>query len=397
MTRFASCSTLLFAACASLSCPSVSQAQPFTYTRLAIIGQNDSSQPAINNLGDVTFRGSIGGLDSIYLSDGISVTNIIPALSGITPLTNSPGINNDGRVAFYGRTTTGVSVLTGTGGALSTIDSGTLVGANAFNPSNPLSITSSNRVVYAKDAGDASTSQILLGNGGNPSLIGSGGTFLNPANFRMPSVNTSGQVAYTRFTLLGSVYSVNLYNAGTTTQLINNSSTYSSFGDPVINDSGRVAMTAAFNINDVRILAGSSPGSLATLIDTSTSAYSGISFGAVAQNNLSQIAFLSGIDSSSTRGIYIGANPVTDKVIQTGDALDGSTVLALGFSPFGLNDSGEIAFYARLSNGQSGIYVANSTAVPEPSSIAFIGVTIAGCAIYAMRNIRRKPESFKKV
>jgi hypothetical protein len=51
-------------------------------------------------------------------------------------------------------------------------------------------------------------------------------------------------------------------------------------------------------------------------------------------------------------------------LIRVGDPLDGSTVESLRFDKDGLNDNGALAFYAQLSDGRSGFYLAN---VPEPS------------------------------
>ncbi len=53
-------------------------------------------------------------------------------------------------------------------------------------------------------------------------------------------------------------------------------------------------------------------------------------------------------------------------VLQSGDSFMGSTVSALHFSQFGLNDNSQLAFLASLADGRSGVYRASVTATPKP-------------------------------
>jgi hypothetical protein len=89
-------------------------------------------------------------------------------------------------------------------------------------------------------------------------------------------------------------------------------------------------------------------------------------------------------------GIFTGPNPVVDKVIAKGDALDGSTVrfVALTHSQ-ALNEFGQIAFVAGLADGREGVYRADPAVVaparasiPAPASLALliIGVVLARSA-----------------
>jgi len=60
-------------------------------------------------------------------------------------------------------------------------------------------------------------------------------------------------------------------------------------------------------------------------------------------------------------GIFTGGDPVADRVIAVGDALDGSTVS--GFDPLSfassLNNAGQIAFLVRLADGRTAVYRAD--------------------------------------
>lgn len=61
------------------------------------------------------------------------------------------------------------------------------------------------------------------------------------------------------------------------------------------------------------------------------------------------------------------ANPVTDKVIATGDLLFGSTVTSLfAFSNDFLNNSGQIVFHAQLADGF--IVIARAEPISKPDT-----------------------------
>lgn len=67
-------------------------------------------------------------------------------------------------------------------------------------------------------------------------------------------------------------------------------------------------------------------------------------------------------DDRYKKGIFIGDDPLKDKVIGIGDALDGSTVTDLAMDRGSLNNDNEITFWAKLANGFEGIFRANSFA-----------------------------------
>lgn len=61
---------------------------------------------------------------------------------------------------------------------------------------------------------------------------------------------------------------------------------------------------------------------------------------------------------------------MNDKVITTGDSLFGSTVTSIDFSRQGLNNLGQVAFYATLADGTSGIFRADPQLVPEADALS---------------------------
>ena len=74
-------------------------------------------------------------------------------------------------------------------------------------------------------------------------------------------------------------------------------------------------------------------------------------------NKANQVAFVATLRAGGS-GIFTGPDPLADKVIATGDPLLGSTVVRLGFFR-GLNDAGQIAFWATLANGSGGWFRAD--------------------------------------
>ncbi len=108
-------------------------------------------------------------------------------------------------------------------------------------------------------------------------------------------------------------------------------------------------------------------------------------------NNLGMVAFVATLDTGG-RGIFTGADPVADKVIRVGDALDGSTVSILRFFIHGLNDGGQLAFRAGLADGRSGVYRADPVVqqvIPEPTTVTLLVIGLVGVGVAAWRRKKK--------
>lgn len=96
------------------------------------------------------------------------------------------------------------------------------------------------------------------------------------------------------------------------------------------------------------------------------------------------IIFQADLDNGVS-GIFVGPDPVEDKVVAEGDPLFGSTIANLHIGDEGVNDLGQVAFWYTLANGVEGVAIAW---VPEPSGVGVLMVA-AAAALGRRRRARR--------
>ncbi|MBD2776867.1 DUF7453 family protein [Iningainema tapete] len=166
-------------------------------------------------------------------------------------------------------------------------------------------------------------------------------TLLNIGTFK---INNQGQVTFSASSVGSSSSVFTVSNSSPVTLIEPNASLLD------VNDNGDILFLKGTNF--IRLLKSASD-EVSTIVDTSGS-FSQL--GNAAINNQGNIAFTATVSNTGEKGIFTGADPVADKVIATGDTLFGSTVISLNFLPQGLNNNGQIAFYALLGNGTRGIY-----------------------------------------
>jgi hypothetical protein len=159
-----------------------------------------------------------------------------------------------------------------------------------------------------------------------------------------PALNDTGTVAFTA-SLDGGGQAIFTSNGGDYTTIANTNGSFRSLSSPTINNAGTLAFSAGLDAGGGGIFT-SSGGDYTSIVDSSGS-FDGFSVPAI--NNAGTLAFGASLDAGGY-GIFTGADPITDKVITTGDTLFGSTVTGLTFSPKGFNDAGQIAFIASFGD-----------------------------------------------
>ncbi|MEB2344369.1 MAG: hypothetical protein OZ948_06505 [Deltaproteobacteria bacterium] len=119
----------------------------------------------------------------------------------------------------------------------------------------------------------------------------------------------------------------------------------------------------------------------------------GFPIAAVALNDAGTVAFLLEFSGDLGRRLYLGPDPVEDRVIGRGDPLCDGVVKGIEFHRFGLNDAGQMALGIELVGGRHLVVRAEPTLtepgacvteVPEPA----LGGTAAGVALALLTALR---------
>jgi hypothetical protein len=197
-----------------------------------------------------------------------------------------------------------------------------------------------------------------------------------------PSINASNQLGI-RAGLNAGGQAILFGTAGNVAPVVDTSGQFDSFGASTsITSTGTIAFQARLDNGSNGAFTVTPAGAVTTIAD-STGPYA--TFGNVSISPNGRVAFLTTLDAGGS-GIFTGPNLTTDRVIQTGDSLDGSTVTGFEFSQFAINDSGAVVFGATLADGRQGIYVA--TPIPEPGGVLLLAA-VAGAGLGWRRLARR--------
>jgi hypothetical protein len=380
------------------------EAASFTFTKVA--ESTDSffplSAPALNNNGTVAF---VAALEYFSHQDFLSVTH-----QGLFTITDGTltqiadtyssfhtfetfAINDSGTVAFGAESDERIQgIFTSSGGVITPI-----ISANEPFSSelNGLDLNESGTIVFYRDSGFYFSSGIPAGI--YTSLNGTLSPLLTVFEFGpffgippYPTINDSGTVA---FQAVDSIYTT---NGGTAISVIDPTSFISLDSFVSINNSGTVVFAGDFTTEAGNVYTArggvftARDGSLTTIATTDTF----LDFYSVAINDRGTVVFSAEIGGGIGGGIglFTGSDPITDKVIAVGDEFFGSTISYLSFYREGLNNSDQIAFYAQLANGTSGIYLAERRSepqpVPEPSSVLSI-LSVVGLGACFQRKRQR--------
>jgi len=120
--------------------------------------------------------------------------------------------------------------------------------------------------------------------------------------------------------------------------------------EPVLNNANLTAFERSFtdpatDLFVTEIVTSTAGGPATTVVDT-RGPFGEFGFRPPALNNNGDVAFLGTLDDFATTGVFVGPDPVADRVIAVGDTLDGEVITGLRFCEEGLNDSGQLTFIA---------------------------------------------------
>ena len=393
---FALVAGLAIALGAMLSAAQAQAAPQYTFTRVADSAEDGFSPfsfecSAINNHGDIAFRTARAPrrgsqlIQGIYRAnaDGSRLTTITEVGDGFDFLGQIPSINDLGEVSFALRDFTQrgpnfletQSIMRGDGRKPPVTIATTEEQFNNFG----FEPTVNNGGVVALKAQLDTFDQFNLDQGlfsgedGKRSTLttyylSSTSRFSEFGSLSRPSINDLGGIAF-EAPLDGESTSGIFVTQGTGFETIAAPDPNVNVGRPNLNDAGIVAFHRFFNDRAGEELVTGSP--LTVVADTSgpfqSFGFTFVGFTPPALNNNGDVAFFADLDSGGS-GIFVGPDPVTDRVIGTGDTLDGSTVTNLRFCDEGLNDSGQLAFQATFNDPSvpEGVRVAVYRATPVP-------------------------------
>jgi hypothetical protein len=344
----------------------------YTFTKVAdsAIDQFDPmsvTAPSISDQGHVAFsaqsadrsvskvvRSGAGGIRPLATIADSNVPGVWPYLSTVS-------VNAAGQVVFWASNASPgaqQAIHRGSGGALQLIaDTGPLFNSLAIIPS----INDAGVVAFQAELdGPALPEGLFLGQSSVTTVFRTdSGPFSD--SFAGPCINNLGQVAF-RGILDTGEGGVFRYDGGTTyTKIVDDTGSYNTHFDdePSLNAAGTVAVIGWTDDYSVRfLLVGNGVGAAQEVADT-RGWFS--DFFAVSLNDSGKLAVWGSLDDLTT-AIFVGPNPVTDRLIGAGDALDGSVVSSVVLCREGLSNDGTVAFTAYLTDGRSVVMTARGGA-----------------------------------
>lgn len=331
---------------------------------------------AINASNQVAFRAGRVADDGFSTVDGIyrvdpgdeRIVTIVEDGRRFDFIGRNPSINDSGEVSFAARQAKGDEVIMRGDGKKLTVIASTKKDFNFFGFDT--SVNNSGVVAFKAELDEdlGFDEGLFSGDGGRVTTHYLASTSQFDGDDSRPSINNLGQIAFRESIDFQS--GIFVTDAGGF-RTIAAPDPDRSVGEPVLNDAGTAAFQMSFTDPDsgefVTAIVTGDGGPLTTVADT-RGPYGDFGFRPPSLNNAGDVAFQATLDDFTTSGIFTGPDPVEDKVIVTGETLDGATVLNLTFCEEGLSDSGQLAFVATLEDATApdGFRTAVFRAVPLP-------------------------------
>ena len=349
-------------------------AQVYGFTKVADSTRDDFDPnsftcASINNRGDIAFRAGRTSADGLNSFDGIyranadgSITTIVedPNRKKFGFLGNFPSINDLGQVSFAANLAPGSDQAILRGGGKKPITIATT--AKEFNFFGfDTSVNDGGEVAFKAELDPEFNFDegLFSGTGGKITThyLNSIDVSLDDARVRFggndsrPAINNDGDIAFDESIQPNFDPGIFVGREGVFRTIAAPRSDGSrSFGEPTLNDGGTAALETSFFDEAgqfVTAIVTGNGGPLATVADTD-GPFGFFGFRPPSINDVGEVAFRAILDDFQTTGIFVGPDAISDRVIATGDVLDGATVSSLSFCEEGLNNSGEIAFVATL-------------------------------------------------
>ncbi|MGY6277897.1 DUF7453 family protein [Methylomonas sp. MgM2] len=355
---------ILFTANAGLASAESASKHDFEFINVADSTQGFSNFepfPAINNKSAVAFvatRSDTG--QSVFRSRNGKVDAIASEQDGLDFFGNAPAINARGVVAFSARTNSNSrAIFTGDGRSIKLIADSKIKSLFSIGIGSP-SINASGTVAFSAvltENGRAAGSSIFIGQDGDLSTVlnTSASDFVA---FRNVGINDAGKIVFSGTRSNGND---GIFTVRDRLRTIVDTSTdpeFMEFGDPVINNRGTIA-DVAYLSDGVEIITGNA-GAVTAANGAGDPAFTNAEHPSI--NNHGAVAFYAFplSDPNDPTGIFLKMpeGNALIPIIQPGDSLFGSTVIAVDLGRFALNDRFEAVFQYALTDGRTGIAIA---------------------------------------
>jgi len=322
---------------------------------------------SINNQGDIAFRAGRTSSDGLNSFDGIYRANADGTLTTIAEdpdrqqfgfLGRNPSMNDLGQVSFAANLAPDFeqAILRGEGASLTTI--ATTTGQFRFFGFDT-SVNNAGEVAFKgeRDPEFGSDEGLFSGTGGaitthylnsaDVSLDGEQKRF--GGNDSRPSINNGGDIAFDESVQPEFEGGVFVGRQGTF-RTIEAPDPNRQVREPVLNDSGTAAFETSFFDENGQFVTAivEDDGPTQTTVADTNGPFGFFGFRPPSLNNTGNVAFAANPDDFSSTGIFVGPDTTRDRVISTGDKLDGGIASNLSFCEEGVNDSRQLTFIAGL-------------------------------------------------
>jgi hypothetical protein len=322
-----------------------------------------SGAPALNNAGQIAYRGATDDGSVLYRYSGGTISQIASP-SDFNFIGFYPTINASGQVGFAANNTSNRSGMFRTDGTtVARVDADIFDNNVDFFPS----MNGSGRIAFRGEKEVGFVNGIYAGDGTAPvaAIYDESGPYDGFGS--APSLNDNDQVAFTAFRDADGEQALLLGNGGPLTEIANTAGDLGFINDMIdLNNAGDLAFYASRD-DGTSALFRYSAGSLNTVADSS-----GIfsDFSALSMNGPGDLAFVSSLDDG-TLGLFVGGT--SNPILTSGSTFLGKTLFGFNLSRDSFNDQGQLAFMAFFDDGSSSLVLASPAAVPEPASMVALG------------------------
>jgi len=341
--------------------------------------------PSINAAGTVAFRAESAGSSGIFTGNGGGLTTVADSSSSFADFGSlDPRINAAGTVAFFANLSSGGSGLfVNSAGVNSKIadTSDNFSTGDLFEAFGSPSLNAAGVVAFAAAAASGDLGVFTGTAGGAPTRVGPASTGTFSALAGRAFINENGAVAVVATTTGGDTQVLTALPPAEFSAAVATSGPLSSAIDtvtPYLTSDGLSVIILGTRETGERGIFRVTGGVVTTLVDASGGFQDFNDFALAADGSL--LAF-SAVTDDGRSGIFNGNDVVLNKVIATGDLIAFGVGLrqvdSLSFGDAGLNDSGQLSFYATFTDslvpaepGFAAVFRASP--IPEPGSTALV-------------------------